>query len=355
MRVRARWRDSRMLGGCDDDPFRPSSAAWRIRTGDGERMGCQQVAAAARGHRPSLPTASARSTVDLRAVGASASRTSRCSPTASSSATSRPLACYGAPLPLELRRASSTCPSSTPASRLDAGECAAIASPASTSTVLRGLPIASAADVWCQLSPLVGREDLVAVGDYLVTGPRSGRGRAPALETVESLAAAAARHARKRGAAGTAWALPRIRIGVDSRPETLLRLLLVRARLPEPEIGAEVPSCHGGLVLHPDLAYSRWRVAFDYEGDDHRVRRDVWLRDIERRELMEDAGWRVVRVTAADLFTHPDAFVERVRRIIASAEAQRCRMALVAVSTNPHRSAAVRGARSGRGARRRAP
>ena len=75
------------------------------------------------------------------------------------------------------------------------------------------------------------------------------------------------------------------------------------------------------LIARTDLIEERGpgseRLAFDYEGDDHRVRRDVWLRDIERRELMEDAGWRVIRVTAADLFTHPDAFIGRVRRIIA--------------------------------------
>ena len=178
------------------------------------------------------------------------------------------------------------------------------------------LPVVAPADAWFQLSTRVRRDDLVAVGDYLVTGRRVPGGRSPALSSLDELADAVIRHAGKRGAGHSGWALPRVRVGVDSRPETLLRLLLVRARLPEPEIGVEV-EVHGGLKLHPDLAYSRWRIAFDYEGDDHRVRRDVWLRDIERRELMEDAGWRVIRVTAADLFTHPEAFVERVRRVIA--------------------------------------
>jgi very-short-patch-repair endonuclease len=42
------------------------------------------------------------------------------------------------------------------------------------------------------------------------------------------------------------------------------------------------------------------------------------MRDITRRELMEDAGWRVVRVTAEDLFDHPEALIARIRSILAS-------------------------------------
>ena len=70
--------------------------------------------------------------------------------------------------------------------------------------------------------------------------------------------------------------------------------------------------------MHPDLAYPRERIAFEYEGDVHRTDRATWMRDLTRRERMEAAGWRVIRVTAADVFAHPDALVARVRRILAS-------------------------------------
>jgi triosephosphate isomerase len=116
------------------------------------------------------------------------------------------------------------------------------------------------------------------------------------------------------GSGKVAWALPRIRSGVDSRPETLLRLLCVRARLPEPVVDHAI-SVAGGLVLHADLAYVDARIVLDYEGDAHRVDRATWLRDLQRRELFEDAGWRVIRVTSADLFGDPDAFVARLRTL----------------------------------------
>ena len=180
-----------------------------------------------------------------------------------------------------------------------------------------GLPVASPADVWCQLAPILRREDLVAVGDHLLTGRRVRGIRAPALATLAHLRGAAFRHRGKRGARNVSWSLERVRSGVDSRPETQLRLLLVAAGLPEPELDIEV-DVGDGVLLHPDLAYSRWRVLFEYEGDVHRTDQAVWRRDIERRELYEAVGWRAIRVTADNLFNEPEIFLARVRRIFSS-------------------------------------
>ena len=95
--------------------------------------------------------------------------------------------------------------------------------------------------------------------------------------------------------------------------ETLLRLVIVAAGLPEPEIGSRVVVAGGSLVLHPDLAYPELRIAIEYEGGGHREA-GRWERDIERRELFEDAGWRVIRVTRHALFDEPEALIARIRR-----------------------------------------
>jgi hypothetical protein len=184
--------------------------------------------------------------------------------------------------------------------------------------VLRhGLPTVSPADAWCELALLLRPADLIAVGDHLVTGRRTGSTRAPALASIQDLRDAVRRHRGKRGSRVLGWAVERVRSGVDSRPETLLRLLLVEAGLPEPELGIEV-DVGGGLMLHPDLAYPTWKVTFEYEGDGHRTDRKLWRRDIERRELFEAAGWRVIRVTGDDIVGAPDVFLRRVHRIIAA-------------------------------------
>lgn len=116
------------------------------------------------------------------------------------------------------------------------------------------------------------------------------------------------------------WALPRLRYGVDSRPESRMRLLLVAGGIPEPLINAPTLVEGGTRVLHGDLTLEKWRVVLDYEGDGHRTSKRQFRDDIERRELFESAGRRVIRVTADDIFLRPDVFLARVRRILAERE-----------------------------------
>lgn len=79
-----------------------------------------------------------------------------------------------------------------------------------------------------------------------------------------------------------------------------MRVILIRAGLPEPIIGHTV--YHDGyFVGTPDLAYPHLRLAIEYEGDGHRTSRRVFEDDLVRKELFEAAGWRVVRVSAKRL------------------------------------------------------
>lgn len=177
--------------------------------------------------------------------------------------------------------------------------------------VLDGLPLSSPAHVWCQLAGELDREDLVAAADHLV-----GARARPALVTVDELALLSTLLARAKGGRARAWALPRIRFGSDSRPETLLRLFLEELGWVGIEVNRPVLVDGGRLTLHPDLSLPALRIAFEYEGDGHRMDRRQWSHDIRRRELLELAGWRVVRVTAADLFRDRDAFTARLRRFV---------------------------------------
>lgn len=173
------------------------------------------------------------------------------------------------------------------------------------------LPIVEPAHVWVQLATMLTHDDLVAVGDYLVT-PNRHRGT-PAITSIDAVRAAIPE--RAHGAARARRALADVRIGPESRMETLLRLLLVRSGLPEPLINPAVPI--GDLILHPDLLYPQWGVVLEYEGDQHRTDPQQWRRDIERRELFEDAGLRVIRVHRDDLLAEPERLLPRVARVIA--------------------------------------
>ncbi len=181
--------------------------------------------------------------------------------------------------------------------------------------IVDGMPICAPAQVWCQLSGVLDREDLVAAGDHLV----GARGREPLAE-IDELMDAAADLNRTKGSRSRVWALPRIRYGADSRPESLLRLLLEEYGYTGLEVNRPVLLAGGRLVLHPDLTLPHRRLAFEYEGDGHRVDRRQWQADIERRDLLEAEGWRVVRVTSRDLFGNPDAFRDRLAGFVTNVD-----------------------------------
>lgn len=195
-------------------------------------------------------------------------------------------------------------------------------------TVLGLVPVVAPAEAWAQLAvpgstgvdadtgmrSRLSREWLTAVGDYLLTGPKRGRARHP-LCTREELADARARRRGKRGVVDLAWALELIRSPVHSPRETQLRLGLVEFGLPEPEVQVPVRTAAG--LRHADLGYPDARLLIEYQGDHHRTDRDQWLEDLTRRQLFEDAGYRVILVGAADLEPHCAALAMRVRRALA--------------------------------------
>lgn len=188
--------------------------------------------------------------------------------------------------------------------------------------VRHGMPVPSAADTWVMLAAMnagrgerLSRENLVAIGDFLVSGERRSFGRETPLATIESLHDAVSRHGSRRGAVALRWALERVRMPVDSPQETLLRLALVAARLPEPVVQPPVPTAAG--VRHPDLGYLERRLLIEYLGDVHRTDRETWRRDLVRVQLFEDAGYRVILAGAAD--ARPSGirpFTDRVRRAL---------------------------------------
>ncbi len=177
--------------------------------------------------------------------------------------------------------------------------------------MVAGLPVATPAHVWFQLATMLWHDDLVAVGDYFVT-PRRVPPR-PALASIADLRNAIPE--RARGAARARRALANVRVGAESRMETLLRLLLIRAGLPEPELNPRLMI--GDRPLHPDLLFRQWRVVLEYEGDAHRTDPAAWRRDIWRREAFQEAGYRVIQVHAEDVLARREQFLARVCRAIA--------------------------------------
>lgn len=177
---------------------------------------------------------------------------------------------------------------------------------------IRGYPVLDPVSTWMSLAGLATVDDLVVVADRIVTGDRGVRPMASIGELDQAIRSQPGRrHVRDLRAA-----LPWVRVGAWSAPETLLRLLIIRAGLPEPELNMRVV-LRSGEVVRPDLSWAAVRVAVEYDGSAFH-RRDDWDRDALRHERLVDDGWLVVRVRADDLFRHPEALAERLRRRLAS-------------------------------------
>jgi hypothetical protein len=171
-----------------------------------------------------------------------------------------------------------------------------------------GLRLAGPLETWCQLATQLRIPQLVAAGESLLTPDR----RDAAVLLDRMVGAAADRDRPMSVRLDRAVAL--IRPGVRSPKETELRLLLISAGLPEPEINGVIVDEHGARVAECDLVYRHAKVVLEYEGDGHRelVR---FRKDITRYDRLQDLGWRVIRVTQDDLH-HPADLLARVRRAL---------------------------------------
>jgi very-short-patch-repair endonuclease len=88
--------------------------------------------------------------------------------------------------------------------------------------------------------------------------------------------------------------------------------------LPEAELNAEVFAEDGHFIARVDFLWREARVVVEYEGDHHRTDRRQWQSDIQRTRLLESIGWRVIRITSADLRgTGLTRLVSELRRLVA--------------------------------------
>lgn len=181
-----------------------------------------------------------------------------------------------------------------------------------------GVRLTSPARTWLDLAAALDLNDLVAAGDFLVCrhGPEFPYPK-EALCDIEELQNMVARHPGMRGVRTARNALELIRVGADSAPETLMRLALLEAGLPEPTLNQVVWGDTGQPVLWPDAAYPEFRIGLQYDGEVH-AGSGQYLKDIRRQETAALYGWLEVRVSKDDLQGERPAVVPKVLRALNS-------------------------------------
>jgi hypothetical protein len=169
-----------------------------------------------------------------------------------------------------------------------------------------GIRVSGDVPMFIELGGQLGLVDLVVVGDWLVRR----RGVSP-----EQLVDAC-RRSRHRDSRKALAAALRVRRNVDSPMETRLRMLLVLAGLPEPEVNLVIRDDLGEVVRKYDLSYPQVRVAVDYDGRFHVeviAQRDA---DLERRADSDEDEWRLIVVTGAGVYKDPLRTLRRVHRVL---------------------------------------
>ena len=127
----------------------------------------------------------------------------------------------------------------------------------------RGLPVTSEPRTWLDLAAVLPPPELVAVGDALFRAghldQHSMSGRLTRVDGVRGVV-----RARQ-------WA-PLLSPLAMSRPESVVRCVLIEAGLPHPRPQVEISSPGGRVVAHSDLGWPQCRVAVEYEGRRHAER-----------------------------------------------------------------------------------
>lgn len=103
-----------------------------------------------------------------------------------------------------------------------------------------------------------------------------------------------------------------VREGVDSAMESRLRLLIVLAGLPEPEVNHRVRDETGTVLLRFDLSYPGLKLLIEYDGRQHAEDEKQWKRDLQRRETLDRLGFRLLVVLREGIYDRPLETLNRV-------------------------------------------
>ena len=99
----------------------------------------------------------------------------------------------------------------------------------------------------------------------------------------------------------------------ESPMETRLRMLIIQRGLPRPEVQVAVRDRLRRFLGRPDLFYRDQRLGLEYDGATHE---GSLAEDNRRQNRLLDAGVRLLRFTAADIYNTPDLVVSLVQRAL---------------------------------------
>jgi very-short-patch-repair endonuclease len=134
------------------------------------------------------------------------------------------------------------------------------------------------------------------------------------LTTRSRLAAAARAASGRPGVSTFRRVVDLVESATESPMETRLRMLLLLAGLPRPVAQQRLEDEHGEFLARLDLYYPDARLGIEYDGATHKT---SLAEDNRRQNRLIQAGVRLLRFTAGDLYDRPDAVIAEVRGMLA--------------------------------------
>ncbi len=167
--------------------------------------------------------------------------------------------------------------------------------------MVKGLRVTSMERTWLDLATQLSLDELVVAGDQLVSEHQRnfGRRRLPKVP-LQELSAYIGGKSATAGLARARRALKLLRVGVDSPPETRLRLILQRWGLPEFVPNTPILDETGDPQIWADLGNALFRICIEYEGAHHLTTAQQG-RDHERDYTTAQLGWIQVKINKADM------------------------------------------------------
>ncbi|MDQ0633084.1 hypothetical protein QFZ40_000993 [Arthrobacter pascens] len=183
---------------------------------------------------------------------------------------------------------------------------------------INAIRISTRSRTWLDLARHLSLSELICMGDQLIRVPRPQfEERSQPFATLEGLHSLVARHPNLQGVVRAREALEMMRVGAGSAPETLLRLAMGDANLPDPDLQLALrpedpnsPTC--------DLGYRRHRLAIQYDGG-HHLQAPQSLSDRRRDKAFRSAGWDVLAFDKDDLAQGFEKAVVRIKRALRAA------------------------------------
>ncbi len=181
-----------------------------------------------------------------------------------------------------------------------------------------GIRISTRPRTWLDMARVLPLNDLVCMGDELIRVPRQAlEGRDTPFATLEELRALVERHPNLQGVVRARQALELMRVGADSAPESLLRLAMLDAGIPEPELQLKLRS-DDPFSPSADLGFRQRRVAIQYDGGHHLAEAQT-LSDRRRNKAFEAAGWTVLVFRKEDLAEDFELATKKIKKALRSA------------------------------------